>query len=33
MLEWKNPRLTVLLTTPALLAARVGGAGPRQWGW
>ncbi len=33
MLQWKNPRLLVLLTTLALLAAWVGGAGPRQWGW
>lgn len=33
MLQWKNPRLIVLLTTLALLAAWVGGGGARQWGW
>ncbi len=33
MLQWKSPRLIVLLTTLALLAAWVGGTRPPQWGW
>ena len=33
MLQWKSPRFIALVTTLALLAAWVGGAGARQWGW
>ena len=33
MLQWKNPRFIVLLTTLALLAAWLGGANWLQWGW